>query len=123
MRIWSFSAKLYYIKKRDILEHFKDSLKLSDYFFEVCCLRKKQAILSGSSANSCKRYKILNRKPKMIMAEAATYAISGSVIGCMVGIPMHWVVFVSLMEESAFASLITRRLMFREDTSRESKSL
>lgn len=34
---------------------------------------------------------------KMIIAEAATYAISGSVIGCMIGIPMHWVTFVSLL--------------------------
>lgn len=29
-----------YQKVGYILEHFKDSLKLSDYFFEVCCLRK-----------------------------------------------------------------------------------
>ena len=34
---------------------------------------------------------------KMIIAEAATYAISGSVIGCMIGIPMHWITFVSLI--------------------------
>lgn len=34
---------------------------------------------------------------KMIIAEAATYAVSGSVIGCIIGVPMHWVVFVSLI--------------------------
>lgn len=35
---------------------------------------------------------------KMIFAEAGTYAISGVILGCVIGIPMNWVVFVSLIE-------------------------
>lgn len=34
---------------------------------------------------------------KMVMAEAATYAVSGIVLGCVVGLPIHWVIFVSLI--------------------------
>lgn len=34
---------------------------------------------------------------KMIFAEAGTYAISGVILGCVMGIPMNWVVFVSLI--------------------------
>lgn len=34
---------------------------------------------------------------KMIIAEAATYAIHGVILGCIVGLPMHWTVFVSLI--------------------------
>lgn len=34
---------------------------------------------------------------KMIIAEATTYAISGIVAGCIIGIPLHWVIFVSLI--------------------------
>ena len=34
---------------------------------------------------------------KMIIAEAGTYAISGVIWGCMIGIPMHWVIYVSLI--------------------------
>ena len=34
---------------------------------------------------------------KMIYAEAGTYAISGIFLGCIVGVPMHWVIFVSLI--------------------------
>lgn len=34
---------------------------------------------------------------KMIVAEATTYAVSGIIAGCIVGIPLHWVVFVSLI--------------------------
>lgn len=34
---------------------------------------------------------------KMIMAEAATYAVSGIVLGCVIGLPIHWVIFVSLI--------------------------
>lgn len=34
---------------------------------------------------------------KMIAAEAGAYAVSGVAIGCMAGIPAHWVVFVSLI--------------------------
>ena len=34
---------------------------------------------------------------KMIFAEAGTYAISGVIWGCVIGIPMNWVVFVSLI--------------------------
>ncbi len=34
---------------------------------------------------------------KMIAAEAATYAVSGVIWGCIIGLPMHWVVFVSLI--------------------------
>ena len=33
----------------------------------------------------------------MIFAEAGTYAISGVILGCVIGIPMNWVVFVSLI--------------------------
>ena len=34
---------------------------------------------------------------KMIRAEALTYAVSGILLGCFLGIPMHWVVYVSLI--------------------------
>lgn len=34
---------------------------------------------------------------KMIIAEAGTYAINGVVWGCIIGIPMHWVIYVSLI--------------------------
>lgn len=34
---------------------------------------------------------------KMIFAEAGTYAISGVILGCVIGIPMNWGVFVSLI--------------------------
>ncbi|MDO4306818.1 MAG: ABC transporter permease [Eubacteriales bacterium] len=34
---------------------------------------------------------------KMIVAEATTYAVSGIIAGCIIGIPLHWVVFVSLI--------------------------
>lgn len=34
---------------------------------------------------------------KMIVSEAITYAISGIVVGCIVGLPLHWVIFVSLI--------------------------
>lgn len=34
---------------------------------------------------------------KMIFAEAGTYTISGVILGCVIGIPMNWVVFVSLI--------------------------
>lgn len=34
---------------------------------------------------------------KMIFAEAGTYAISGVIWGCVIGIPMNWVIFVSLI--------------------------
>ena len=34
---------------------------------------------------------------KMIIAEAGTYAISGVVLGCIMGLPMHWVIFVSMV--------------------------
>lgn len=34
---------------------------------------------------------------KMIMAEAGTYAISGVIWGCIIGLPMHWVIYVSLI--------------------------
>lgn len=34
---------------------------------------------------------------KMIFAEAGTYAISGVILGCVIGIPVNWVVFVSLI--------------------------
>lgn len=34
---------------------------------------------------------------KMIAAEAGTYAVSGIALGCIVGLPMHWVVYVSLI--------------------------
>ena len=34
---------------------------------------------------------------KMIIAEAGTYAISGVIWGCIIGLPMHWVIYVSLI--------------------------
>jgi len=34
---------------------------------------------------------------KMIIAEAATYAIYGVILGCIVGLPMHWTIYVSLI--------------------------
>lgn len=34
---------------------------------------------------------------KMIMAEAGTYAISGVIWGCIIGLPMHWIIYVSLI--------------------------
>lgn len=34
---------------------------------------------------------------KMIVAEAGTYAIHGVIGGCMIGLPMHWVIYVSLI--------------------------
>lgn len=34
---------------------------------------------------------------KMIVAEAMTYAVSGIILGCIIGLPMHWVVFASLI--------------------------
>ena len=34
---------------------------------------------------------------KMIYAEAGTYAIRGILLGCIIGVPMHWVIFVSLI--------------------------
>lgn len=34
---------------------------------------------------------------KMIVAEAMTYAVSGMILGCIIGLPMHWVVFASLI--------------------------
>lgn len=34
---------------------------------------------------------------KMVVAEAGTYAVSGVVIGCILGLPMHWMIFVSLI--------------------------
>ncbi|MBS5324678.1 MAG: FtsX-like permease family protein [Lachnospiraceae bacterium] len=34
---------------------------------------------------------------KMIYAEARTYAVRGILLGCIVGVPMHWVIFVSLI--------------------------
>lgn len=34
---------------------------------------------------------------KMIIIEAATYAISGSFFGCVLGIPLHMIIFVSLI--------------------------
>lgn len=34
---------------------------------------------------------------KMIYAEAGTYAIKGILLGCIIGVPMHWVIFVSLI--------------------------
>lgn len=34
---------------------------------------------------------------KMIIAEAGTYAISGIIGGCIIGLPMHWVIYVSLI--------------------------
>ena len=34
---------------------------------------------------------------KMIIAEAGTYAINGVIWGCIIGVPMHWVIYVSLI--------------------------
>lgn len=34
---------------------------------------------------------------KMIIAEAGTYAINGVIWGCIIGLPMHWVIYVSLI--------------------------
>lgn len=34
---------------------------------------------------------------KMIMAEAGTYAMNGVIWGCIIGLPMHWVIYVSLI--------------------------
>ena len=34
---------------------------------------------------------------KMIVAEAGTYAINGVIGGCIIGLPMHWVIYVSLI--------------------------
>ncbi len=34
---------------------------------------------------------------KMIIAEAVTYAISGVIGDCIIGLPMHWFVYVSLI--------------------------
>ncbi len=34
---------------------------------------------------------------KMIIAEAGTYATNGVIWGCIVGLPMHWVIYVSLI--------------------------
>ena len=34
---------------------------------------------------------------KMIAAEAGTYAFSGIMAGCVIGLPMHWVIYVSLI--------------------------
>ena len=34
---------------------------------------------------------------KMIIAEAVTYAASGVILGCIIGLPMHWVIYVSLI--------------------------
>ncbi len=34
---------------------------------------------------------------KMIAAEAGTYAINGVIGGCIIGLPMHWVIYVSLI--------------------------
>lgn len=34
---------------------------------------------------------------KMLLAEAGTYAASGVLLGCITGLPMHWVVYVSLI--------------------------
>ena len=34
---------------------------------------------------------------KMIVAEAMTYAVSGMILGCIIGLPMHWVIYVSLI--------------------------
>lgn len=38
-----------------------------------------------------------NQLIKMIIAEAGTYAVTGIIAGCIVGIPMHWMFFVSLI--------------------------
>lgn len=34
---------------------------------------------------------------KMIIAEAGTYAINGVIWGCIIGLPMHWIIYVSLI--------------------------
>lgn len=34
---------------------------------------------------------------KMIIAEAGTYAINGVILGCIIGLPMHWIIYVSLI--------------------------
>ncbi|MDE7283525.1 MAG: ABC transporter permease, partial [Lachnospiraceae bacterium] len=34
---------------------------------------------------------------RMIIAEAGTYAISGIIWGCIMGIPMHWVIYTSMV--------------------------
>lgn len=33
----------------------------------------------------------------MIITEAATYAISGSIVGCMIGLPLHYVIYLSMI--------------------------
>ena len=34
---------------------------------------------------------------KMVMAEAATYAIGGSIVGCIIGLPLHMVIYLSMI--------------------------
>lgn len=34
---------------------------------------------------------------KMIIAEAGTYAINGVIWGCIIGLPMHWIIYISLI--------------------------
>lgn len=34
---------------------------------------------------------------RMIIAEAGTYAISGVIWGCIMGLPMHWVIYTSMV--------------------------
>lgn len=34
---------------------------------------------------------------KMITAEAATYALSGSLLGCLLGLPLHWLLFEKMV--------------------------
>lgn len=34
---------------------------------------------------------------KIIIAEAGTYAINGVIWGCIIGLPMHWIIYVSLI--------------------------
>ena len=34
---------------------------------------------------------------RMIIAEAGTYAINGVIWGCIIGLPMHWIIYVSLI--------------------------
>lgn len=34
---------------------------------------------------------------RMLIAESGTYAVSGVIAGCIIGLPMHWVIFVSLI--------------------------
>lgn len=34
---------------------------------------------------------------KMIIAEAATYAVSGSLVGCILGVPLHMVIYISFI--------------------------